>query len=501
MRARFLTAVLSNFVFVFTIGTALIVSGCGGGGSGSSNPGGGSGTPVLSSISVTPGTPSIAAGGTQQFTATGTFSDGSKQDLTSSATWSSSATAIATITSGGLATGISAGNTTITATSGAVSGTTTLTVTPPPIPSAPTLSLGFTTKQLQFTWTAATAATFYRVLRNPDGVSGFILNVAQVNAPATSANVDIAVHLENWAAARYVVEACNTTGCTRSNEVTITSGMLAAIGYVKASNPDINDWFGYSVALSGDSNTLAVGAYREDSSVTGIGGDQTNNLASEAGAVYVFVRSASGVWSQQAYVKASNTGSAGGILGDFFGFSVALSNDGNTLAVGAIGESSNATGIGGNQADNSASEAGAVYVFTRSGTVWSQQAYVKASNTGAGDSFGASVSLSSDGNTLAVGAYREDSNATGVGGNQADNSATDAGAVYVFTRSGSTWTQQTYIKASNTNANDWFGLSVAMSGDGSTLAVGAYQEASAATGINGNQADNSVQSAGAVYLY
>ena len=125
--------------------------------------------------------------------------------------------------------------------------------------------------------------------------------------------------------------------------------------------------------------------------------------------------------------------------------------------------------------------------------------YFKASNTGG--LFGHSVALSGDGNTLAVGTNLEDSNATGVNGNQADNSASDSGAVYVFTRSGSSWSQQAYVKASNTEANDNFGISVALSADGNTLAVGAYGEDSNATGINGNQADNSASSSGAVYVY
>ena len=83
-------------------------------------------------------------------------------------------------------------------------------------------------------------------------------------------------------------------------------------------------------------------------------------------------------------------------------------------------------------------------------------------------------------------------------GDQADNSASNAGAVYVFVRSGSTWTQQAYLKASNTDANDFFGYSVALSGD--TLAVGAYREDSAATVVNGDEADNSASEAGAVYV-
>ena len=87
------------------------------------------------------------------------------------------------------------------------------------------------------------------------------------------------------------------------------------------------------VALSADGNTLAVSAPFEDSRATGIGGDQLDNSVSQAGAVYVFARTR-GVWSQQAYLKASNTGEAED--GDQFGFSLALSDDGNTLAAGAI---------------------------------------------------------------------------------------------------------------------------------------------------------------------
>ena len=121
---------------------------------------------------------------------------------------------------------------------------------------------------------------------------------------------------------------------------------------------------------------------------------------------------------------------------------------------------------------------------------------MKASNTVTRDYFGFSVSLSGD--TLAVGAYIESSNATGVNGNQSDNSATRSGAVYIFTRSGTTWSQQAYLKASNTGAGDYFGHSVSLSGD--TLAVGAKSEASSATGINGDQKDNGAGSSGAVYV-
>ena len=257
--------------------------------------------------------------------------------------------------------------------------------------------------------------------------------------------------------------------------------------YLKASNPGAADEFGSSLAVSGD--TVVVGAPREDSNATGVNGDQSNNLALQAGAAYVFVRSGT-TWSQQAYLKASNTGSSDG-----FGVTVAVSGD--TVVVGATGESSNATGVDGDQSNNSAIGAGAAYVFTRNGTTWSQQAYLKASNTGAGDTFGHSVFVSGD--TLAIGARGEDSNATGVNGDQSNNSASDAGAVYVFVRSGTTWSQEAYVKASNTEAADDFCYSVAVSGD--TLVVGADFEDSNATGVNGDQSNNSVAGSGAAYVF
>ena len=270
--------------------------------------------------------------------------------------------------------------------------------------------------------------------------------------------------------------------------------MIAQQTYVKASNTNPVDGFGYPVAVSADGSTMAVAAAGEDSSAIGINGDQTNRNASGAGAVYVFIRIGP-TWTQQAYIKASNTAED-----DNFGISLALSADGSTLAVGANGEDSAATGVGGNQADNTAFLSGAVYVFARSGTTWSQQAYLKASNTETRDQFGSYLALSGDGATLAVDAIGEDSAATGAGGDQTSNGATDSGAVYVFTRIGTTWSQQAYLKASNAEANDFLGQ-VALSGDGATLAVGAVGEASAATGIDGNQADNSLHQAGAVYVF
>jgi hypothetical protein len=266
--------------------------------------------------------------------------------------------------------------------------------------------------------------------------------------------------------------------------------------YIKASNPDMYDRFGQSTVLSADGNTLAVSAPYESSNADGINESQSDDTAPEAGAVYVFVRDGRGDWSQQAYVKASNSDA-----GDWFGETLALAEDGNTLAVGARAEASVATGIGGPEISNSAAHAGAVYLFVRNGSTWSQQAYIKASNTDADDQFGFDVALSADGDTLAVGALSEASNAIGIDGDQSNDSAPAAGAVYVFVRGGVAWSQQAYIKGSNTEMGDSFGGSVALSADGNTLAVSAYNEASGAVGVDADQNDNSVPEAGAVFVF
>jgi hypothetical protein len=207
--------------------------------------------------------------------------------------------------------------------------------------------------------------------------------------------------------------------------------------YIKASNADAGDHFGWDVALSGDGHTLAVTALDEESGAIGIDGEQDDDSAPRAGAAYVFVRDDQAEWMQQAYVKASNTN--GGLLyyegvdGDRFGHGVALSGDGNILAVAAPGEAGGAIGIDGDQSSNSDQGAGAVYMFVRDDqTQWTQRAYVKAPNTDMGDAFGFDVALSEDGDTVAVVAKGEDSNATGINGDTADNSVSNAGAVYVY---------------------------------------------------------------------
>jgi hypothetical protein len=251
--------------------------------------------------------------------------------------------------------------------------------------------------------------------------------------------------------------------------------------YLKASNPGLGDRFGEQVAISGD--TIAVGVPLEDSD-----GDQSNNNAADSGAVYVFKRSGT-AWSQDAYLKAGNIGTT-----DDFGRAVGV--DGDTLVVGAHQEDGSATTINGPY-DDGRFNAGAAYVYVRSGSTWSQQAYLKSANPDEFDEFGWGVAVSGD--TVAVGVSREDSNATGINGDASNDMGQDSGAVYVFTRSGTTWSQQAYVKSSNSDPNDAFGRLMDLDGD--TLAVSSPGESSRVSGIDGDQSDNSLSGSGASYVF
>jgi uncharacterized Zn-binding protein involved in type VI secretion len=296
------------------------------------------------------------------------------------------------------------------------------------------------------------------------------------------------------------------------------SGAWQQKAYLKAPNAGVNDWFGFSVAISGD--TIVVGAYQEDSNSTAVCNNlgscpgMSNNSTSDFGAAYVFERDGSGAWQQKAYLKAPNAEGS-----DYFGQSVAISGD--TIVVGANLEDSNSTavcnnlGSCGGLSNNSATDAGAAYVFERDGSgAWQQKAYLKAPNTGPDDRLGRSVAISGD--TIVVGARQEDSSSTAVMNfpfGSFSEGATDAGAAYVFERDGSgAWQQKAYLKAPNAGVNDWFGYSVAISGD--TIVVGADYEDSNSTVVcnapfSGSCAapsgtymiDNTATDAGAAYVF
>src|SRR5580700_2252616 len=194
---------------------------------------------------------------------------------------------------------------------------------------------------------------------------------------------------------------------------------------LSASDGEASDYFGGSVSLSNGTAIVGANGYQVGSNV-------------QAGAAYVFVQNGT-TWAQQAELSASD-----GAANDYFGYSVSVS--GGTAIVGAINHQ-----IGSNP------RAGAAYVFVQSDTTWTQQTELTASDGAMGDAFGLSVSLS--GGTAIIGAPGHQ-----VGSNPG------AGAAYVFVQSDTTWTQQAEIIASDGAADDYFGRSVSLSGG--TASVG-----------------------------
>jgi hypothetical protein len=267
--------------------------------------------------------------------------------------------------------------------------------------------------------------------------------------------------------------------------------------YVKAANSEAGDLFGYNIGLSADGNTMAVAGYDEDGSPRSPNGIPDNRRGG-SGAIYVFMRDASN-WRQSAYLKGSRSEQ-----GDSLGYSVAISHDGNTIAAGTADEDCYIPGVNASPCDNdraSNTSTGAAYVWVRTGNNWTEQAYIKHSNPGLEDWFGARLAMSGDGNTLAISAALEDSIGQGINPPQNDDLAHEAGAVYLFTREGAAWTQRAFVKASNNEAFDEFGSALSLSQDGRTLVVGARGEDSNARGVNGNQRDNSASEAGAAYVF
>lgn len=187
-----------------------------------------------------------------------------------------------------------------------------------------------------------------------------------------------------------------------------------------ANDAAAGDLFGFSVAISGD--TVLIGAPEDDA---------------DSGAAYIFQWNGMS-WSQQTRLTASDAE-------PFDHFGIAVSINGHTAAVGAFFEA------------EKANRSGAAYVFQLNGTTWSQQAKLTASDAGAFDDFG--ISIGNTGNTIVIGAFLD------------DGEDDDSGAAYVFQWNGSTWSEQAKLTASDAAASDIFGLSVGISGD--TIVVGA----------------------------
>ncbi len=192
-----------------------------------------------------------------------------------------------------------------------------------------------------------------------------------------------------------------------------------------AADPGMSDMFGYSVAI--DAETIVVGAIQGDAFIT-----------QDTGCAYVFTRAA-GVWSQQTKLTAAD-----GTWDDDFGDSVAVQGD--TAVAGAPRD------------DDAGADSGSAYVFVRAGTLWSQQGKLAATDASGDDRFGSSVTL--DGDTAVIGADHD----------EAPNS--DSGSAYVFVRGGTTWSQEQKLIASDAPTTAYLGCSVSLDDD--RVAVGAW---------------------------
>jgi hypothetical protein len=212
-----------------------------------------------------------------------------------------------------------------------------------------------------------------------------------------------------------------------------------------ASDAATSDNFGSSVQISADGRTIVVGAKNKVISANGY-----------EGAAYIFTLSG-GVWTEQSKLVPSDIAA-----GDNFGKSVSISDNGNIVVVGSTDDTSPNTNNG------------AVYVFTRSGSTWTETQKLLASDSESNSNFGNSISLSGDGSTLLIGSYTEDTSPN-----------SDQGAVYVFTRSGSTWTESNKLTASDAASNEYFGFSVAISKDGNFAAIGSNFESTSPTSQQG----------------
>jgi hypothetical protein len=198
-----------------------------------------------------------------------------------------------------------------------------------------------------------------------------------------------------------------------------------------ASDGTSQDQFGHSIAISADGTTVIVGSPGDD--------DNGNN----SGSVYIYTL-ANGAWIETQKLTASD-----GASEDLFGYlNVALSGDGSTAIVSARRD------------DDNGNESGSVYIYSLLNGAWSETAKLIASDGHEGDYFGEGVSLSSDGLTAIVGAPFN------------DDQGSDSGSAYIFRFDGTDWNEEVKLTASDGLGNEYFGLTVSVSGDGTSAVIG-----------------------------
>ena len=190
--------------------------------------------------------------------------------------------------------------------------------------------------------------------------------------------------------------------------------------------------FGYSVSINTDATRVAIGCPNSSPGGSAFGG---------AGAVYIFFKSGSS-WIQESKLVASDK-----YAGDRFGMSVYLDSTATRVVIGA------------DHANTTSTDSGKAYIFTRTGTSWAQEAILTASDKNSADHFGTSVTIDNSGNRCMV---------------SSPSRSESRGAVYVFTRSGTTWTEETIILPDVSQINGYFGNSISVDSTGTRIAIGAF---------------------------
>jgi hypothetical protein len=263
-----------------------------------------------------------------------------------------------------------------------------------------------------------------------------------------------------------------------------TGGTWAREATIEPEHAQPGALFGVQAKISADGSTIVVGAqYEASGSLT----DETSTSTSDAGAAFVYgYDTGAGAWTKRAYLKAPLP-----TVNALFGASTAISGDGDTVLIGARNES--VAGV---------LRAGAAYVFRRNAGVYTLAQTIPAPQPTPDGTFGGfGLALTPDGTALAIAARGDSSGGTGIDADATQGAAPTAGAVHLYSLAGTQFAHTRYLKATNTGSGDLFGGVVDMAADGRTIAVGAAAESSAASGIGGDQADNSVVGRGAVYLY
>ncbi len=335
-----------------------------------------------------------------------------------------------------------------------------------------------------------------QLLASDGEANNYFGNSVSVSADGT--RVIIGAHFDSEVASRAgAAYVYRWDGIDWSNESKITALDGAAF-----------DYFGYSVSISATGERVVIGSYQDD--------DKGN----QSGSAYIFTLNEE-VWEQTVKISASD-----GAVNQFFGESVSISGNGNSIIIGAKydTEHGNLSGaayiykwdgidwnesklaatdiaagdnfgisvsisyngdialIGSHQDDNNGIDSGSAYIFNLRETIWEQTAILVATDGAAGDNFGKAVSISDDGNSAIIGAPLD------------DDEGDDSGSAFIFTLTDNSWNQTSKLLATESgildgDINDYFGESVAISYDGNSVTVGSYLD------------DDEDENSGSIYLY